>query len=148
MRSLERWASISLRDISCGAMRGSRRVHPLEQAYKLVKSSGGEAEMPDESRVVSFSNAEVIEAIIDYCKITKRALPPGGIKGLSFSNVKEIKVTVQPDGEGPAFSFFENEIAVALILLCNKKSIPIARRALKSLQVGQDTVSLHLVIRS
>jgi hypothetical protein len=104
--------------------------------------------MPDESRVVSFSNAELIEAIIDYCKMTKRALPPGGIKGLSFSNVKEIKVTVQPDGEGSAFSFFENEIAVALILLCNKKGIPIARRALKSLQVGQDTVSLHLVIRS
>jgi hypothetical protein len=104
--------------------------------------------MPDESRMVSFSNAVLIEAIVDYCEMTKRALPPGGIKGLSFSNVKEIKVTVQPDGEAPAFSFFENEIAVALILLCNKKGIPVARRALKSLQVAQDTVSLHLMIRS
>jgi len=54
--------------------------------------------MPDESRVVSFSNAEVIEAILDYCEKINRALPPGGIKGLSFSNNKEFKVTVQPGG--------------------------------------------------
>jgi hypothetical protein len=140
--------SILLRVVSCRAMRISRRVQPLEQAYNLVKSSGGEVGMPDESRVVSFSNAEVIEAIVDYCNMSKRDLPAGGIKGLSFSNVKEIKVTVQPDGQVPAFSLFENEIAVALILLCNKKGIPVARRALKSLQVAQDAVSLHLMIRN
>ena len=104
--------------------------------------------MPDESRVVSFSNAEVIEAILDYCEKINRALPPGGIKGLSFSNNKEFKVTVQPGGQAAPFSFYENEIAAALILFCNKRGIPVARRALKSLQVAQDTVSLHLVIRN
>jgi hypothetical protein len=101
----------------------------------------------DETRVLSFSNAEVIEAIVDYCEKTNRTLPPGGIKGLNFSNDKEIKVTVQSEGQA-TLSFYENEIAAALILLCNKKGIPIARRALKSLQVAQDIVSLHLVIRA
>jgi hypothetical protein len=104
--------------------------------------------MPDESRIVSFNNAEVNEAIVDYCQKTGRALPPAGIRGLSFSNDKEIKVTVQPEGQTAPFSFYETEIAVALILFCNKKGIPVARRALKSLQVAHDTVSLHLVIRT
>jgi hypothetical protein len=104
--------------------------------------------MPTESRVVSFSNAELIEAVAAYCQQTKRALPPGGIKGLTFSNDKEIKVTVQPMGDVPSFSLYETEAAVALILFCNTKGIPIARRAIKSLQVAQDTVSLHLVMRT
>jgi hypothetical protein len=104
--------------------------------------------MPDESRVLCFSNAEVIEAIVNYCEKTHRTLPLGGIKGLNFSNDKEIKVTVQSEGQMATLSFYENEIAAALILYCNKKGIPIARRALKSLQVAQDIVSLHLVIRA
>jgi hypothetical protein len=101
----------------------------------------------DETRVLSFSNAEVIEAIVDYCEKTNRTLPPGGIKGLNFSNDKEIKVTVQSEGQA-TLGFYENEIVAALILLCNKKGIPVARRALKSLQVAQGIVSLHLVIRA
>jgi hypothetical protein len=104
--------------------------------------------MPDESRVVSFSNAEVIEAIVAYCEKADRPVPPGGIKGLTFSNDKEVKLTVQPHGQAPPFNFFEHEIAAALILYCNKKGIPVARRAIKSLNVAQDTISLHLVIRT
>ena len=104
--------------------------------------------MPDESRALTFSNAEVIEAIVDYCARAKRALPAGGIKGLASSNDTEIKVTVQPHGQDASFSFYEHEIAVALILLCNKKGIPVARRAIKSLQVAEDLVSLNLVIRN
>ena len=104
--------------------------------------------MPDESRVVSFSTAEMIEAIVDYCEKVDRPVPPGGIKGLTFSNDKGIKVTVQPHAKAPPFGFHEHEIAVALILFCNKKGIPVARRPIKSLKVAQDTVSLHLAIRN
>ncbi len=102
--------------------------------------------MPEEARVVSFSNAEAIEAIVDYCEKINRALPPGGINGLTFSNEKEVKVTVHPQGQAPSFSLYEHERAAALIMFCNKKGIPVARRALKSLQVTQDKVSLHLAI--
>jgi len=104
--------------------------------------------LPTETRAVSFTNAEVIEALEEYCERTKRPLPAGGIKSLSFTNEKEIEVTMTPNGSAPPIHFGENEIAVALIVFCNKKGIPIARRALKSLQVVQDSVSLHLAIRS
>jgi len=104
--------------------------------------------MPDESRIVNFSSAEVIEAIVDYCEKTNRTLWPAGIKGLSFTNDKEIKVTLQLAGQKAPFSLQETEIAAALILLCSKKGIPIARRAVKSLQVAQDSISLHLDIRA
>jgi hypothetical protein len=104
--------------------------------------------MPDESRVVTFSNVEVIEAIVAYCEKADRPLPPGGIKGLTFSNDKEVKVTAQPHGQAPPISLYEHEIAVALILFCNRKGIPVARRAIKSLHVEQDTVSLRLVIQA
>jgi hypothetical protein len=104
--------------------------------------------MPTESRVISFSNTEAVEAIVDYCEKTNRSVPAGGVKGLTFSNDKEIKVTVQPHGQAPPFGLSEHELAAALILFCNKKGIPVARRALKSLQVGLDTVSLHLAISS
>lgn len=104
--------------------------------------------MPTETRVVSFSNAEAIIALVDYCEKINRELPPTGIKRLAFSNDTEIKVTAEFDGGAPPIRFYENEVAVALILFCNKKGIPVARRAIKSLQVGQDTIALHLAIRS
>lgn len=104
--------------------------------------------MPTETRVVTFSNAEAIDALVDYCGKINRELPQAGIKRLTFSNDSEIKVTLEFDAGAPAIRFYENEIAVALILFCNKKGIPVARRAIKSLQVGQDTIALHLAIRS
>jgi hypothetical protein len=104
--------------------------------------------MPNESRVISFSNAETIDAIRDYCATTGRELPKGGIKRLSFTNDSEIKVTAEFDGGVPSLRFYENEVAVALILQCNKKSIPIPRRAIKTLQVTQDSVALLLTTRS
>ncbi|HXP74980.1 MAG TPA: hypothetical protein VN823_12620 [Stellaceae bacterium] len=104
--------------------------------------------MPTETRVVSFSNAEVIDSLVDYCEKTNRELPQSGIKRLAFSNDSEIKVTAEFDGGAPPMRFYENEVAVALILFCNKKGIPVARRAIKSLQIGQDTISLHLAIRT
>jgi hypothetical protein len=104
--------------------------------------------MPNESRVVSFSNTEAISALVDYCAKTDRELPQGGIKRLAFSNDGEIRVTAEFDGGPPSIHFYENEVAVALIMLCNKKGIPVPRRAVKSLQVTQDAVALHLAMRT
>jgi hypothetical protein len=104
--------------------------------------------MPNETRTISFSNAEAMSALTEYCASTKRELPKGGIKRVSFSNDDEIKVIVEFDGGAPPIRFYENEVAVALIMLCNKKSIPVPNRAIKSLQVTQDTVSLHFTMRT
>ena len=104
--------------------------------------------MPSESRSVSFSNAETIDALVEYCAKADRELPQGGIKRLAFSNEGEIRVTAEFDGGPPPIHFYENEVAVALIIYCNKKGIPVPRRAVKSLQVSQDTVSLRLAMRT
>jgi hypothetical protein len=104
--------------------------------------------MPNETRSLSFSNAEAIAALTEYCASTKRELPKGGIKRLSFSNDAEIKVTAEFEGGPPAIRFYENEVAVALIMFCNKKGIPVPKRATKSLQVTQDSIALNLSMRT
>ncbi len=104
--------------------------------------------MPNETRTISFSNNEAMGALTEYCASTKRELPRGGIKRLSFSNDTEIKVTAEFDGGSPAIRFYEHEVAVALIMLCTKKSIPVPKRAAKSLQVGHDTIDLLLTLRT
>lgn len=104
--------------------------------------------MPSESRVISFSNVEAVDALLQYCTATKRELPSGGIKRLAFSNDSEIKATAEFNGDIPSISFFQNEMAAALILYCNRVGIPVARRALKSLHVTQDSISLQLTMRT
>jgi hypothetical protein len=104
--------------------------------------------MPNESRTLSFSNSEAMGALMDYCASTKRELPKGGIKRLTFSNDDEIKVTAEFEGGAPSIRFYEHEVAVALIMLCNKKGIPIPKRAAKSLQVSQDSIALHFSMRT
>jgi hypothetical protein len=104
--------------------------------------------MPTETRILGFSNAEAIDALVEFCAATKRELPKGGIKQLTFSNDAEVRVTAEFEGGAPPIRFYENEVAVALIMLCNKRGIPVARRAIKSLQIAQDSVALHLSMRS
>jgi len=104
--------------------------------------------MPTESRILTFSNAEAIDALLEYCAATKRELPKAGIQRLVFSNDAEIRVSAEFEGDAPPIRFYENEVAVALIMLCNKRGIPVARRAIKSLHIAQDSVALHLSMRS
>jgi hypothetical protein len=103
--------------------------------------------VPSESRVISFGKMELMEAVVDYCVKIKRPLPQGRTRQMTVSKNAEGKVTLKSDGEISSVSFDESEIAVALILLCNKKGIPLARRAIKSLQIGQDGVLLQMVIQ-
>ena len=103
--------------------------------------------MATESRVVTFSNSEVVQALIEFCEQSKRPLPEGGVRQLVFSNDRQVKVTIEPEKGGSPISFYEHEVAAALILYCRKIGVPIARRAMKSLQVAQDTVALHLSLR-
>jgi hypothetical protein len=105
-------------------------------------------QMPTESRILTFSNPEAIDALQEYCGATKRELPKTGIKRLTFANETEIRVTAEFDGGPQPLHFYENEVAVALIMLCTKRGIPVARRAVKSLQIAQDSISLHLSMRS
>jgi hypothetical protein len=103
--------------------------------------------MPIEARTITFTNREVMKALIGFCGATDRKLATQETEGLSFSNDSEVKITLEFATDAPAMTFMANEVAVALILYCNKKSIPVARRSIRSLQVTQDSVALHLTIK-
>ena len=102
--------------------------------------------MPTEIRTITFTNAEIKEAIAHYCVKTGRIATYNGVIGLSFSNDGELAATFQPTSSAPAVTFKENEIAAAVLLHCKERGIPIARRAVKSLQVAKDTVLLQLTM--
>jgi len=104
--------------------------------------------MPVETRSITFTNAEVIDALTDFYAKTERALPAGGDRRLKFSNDGEIRVAVEVGKPAATINFYEHEVAVALIRLCNKKNIPVARRATKALQIEQNTVALVMSIRT
>src|SRR5690348_15447727 len=106
--------------------------HVMRASWRgQLRSRTGSDRMASETRTLGFSNAEAMGALMDYCVSTKRELPKGGIKRLTFSNADEIKVTAEFDGGAPSVSFYEHEVAVALIMLCNKKGIPVPKRAAK-----------------
>lgn len=71
-----------------------------------------------------------------------------GADRLTFLAGSEAKITLHSDGPESAIHFTENEVAAALIVFCGKNGIPVARRAIKSLEVAEETLSLCLKIQS
>ena len=102
--------------------------------------------MPTETRIITFTNAEIKQAIAQYCVKTGRLAASGGIAALTFSNDGGVSASFEPAPAGPKVTFQENEIAAAVLLHCKERGIPIARRAIKTLQVAKDAVMLTLTM--
>lgn len=102
--------------------------------------------MPVETRLITFTAPEVFEALMLFCETTGRPLPNGGIKRLIPPDGADGKITIEPEADAAKISFYENEVAAALLAYCKKKQIPVARRSAKSLEFKPDTVSLRLSI--
>lgn len=102
--------------------------------------------MPTEIRTITFTNAEIREAIARYCLKTGRAINPSAVSELTFSNEGELSASFRQTPGSPALTFKESEIAAAVLLHCKEHGIPIARRAIKSLQVAKDAVLLQLTL--
>jgi hypothetical protein len=100
--------------------------------------------MPTETRIVTFSNDEIKQAIASYCVKTGRVSSNTGLAVLTFTNEGEVKAAFQPAAGAPMMTLTESELAAAVLLFCKQHAIPIARRSIKSLQVAKDVVSLCL----
>ncbi|HXP74848.1 MAG TPA: hypothetical protein VN823_11935 [Stellaceae bacterium] len=101
--------------------------------------------MATETRTITFTNAEIKQAIVRYCVKTGRmGSDRGAITGLMFSNEGGLSASFEPAPGIPRVTFQESEIAAAIILHCKDRGIPIARRSIKSLQVSKDAVSFTL----
>jgi len=101
--------------------------------------------VPVETRTITFSGPEVMEALIDYCRKMKRPVPTGRITPVILAGRKENRIAFEGDGKPARVTFYEAELAAALIAFCKKRRIPVARGASKKLQFTPDSVTLHLV---
>ncbi len=102
--------------------------------------------MPIETRTIEFSGPEVIEALVDFCRAHKRPVPTGKIRPLIAVGRRENKVAFEGGGKPSRVTFYETELASALLAYCKKKRIPVARGAAKSLRFTPDTVTLRLTM--
>lgn len=102
--------------------------------------------MPVETRLITFTAPEVLEALVAFCETTGRPLPSGRIKQLILPGGADSKIAIEPEGEAPKITFYESEAAAALLSYCKKKRIPIARRSDKSLEFKQGVITLRLTI--
>jgi len=100
--------------------------------------------MPTESRILSFSKNEVLEALSDYCIGAGRRLPDGGSNRLMLTQDTKVRVALNSAEDKQEINFTEGEVAAALVMHCIKQRIPMPRRAIKSLEVVHETLSLHL----
>ncbi len=103
--------------------------------------------MSVESRRIIFAGPEILEALADFCVKAERRMPDSKVKQIQYERDGPIGVILEFEEENvPKASFYKNEVAAALIMYCNKRGIPVARRAKKSLEITRDSVALHLVI--
>jgi hypothetical protein len=104
--------------------------------------------MPTETRVLGFNKNELFEALRDYYISTGRRLPPDSADRLTLKQYGEVQIALESPGDGLATNFTENEVGAALVMFCIRKRIPIAKRAVKSLEVADQTLFLRLKIGS
>lgn len=107
--------------------------------------------MPREDRRIIFSMDEAYKAIYSLCmqKDMKRP-PPGAIASITIDPGDENRLTVQisnvHDNTHHEIDYSRDFLAAALMLYCRSHSIPISKKASKSVDFKAETVILRLVI--
>ncbi len=108
--------------------------------------------MAKELRVITFNEAEVIEALLDFSVATGRALPKGHVSGISPLDGDQPKIALRISGaqagNDAQAHFYDQELAAALIRLCEKKRIPVPRRGEKAVTTGDNSVALTIRLRT
>lgn len=106
--------------------------------------------MTTETRRITFSSQELIQAITRHRRDEKQPLPESRIRGSKVEAgegpIPRITLILDPAGGDGAttMDFRPTEVAVALIKFCRLKRIPLPKQAQKSLGVDQGQISLVL----
>ena len=107
--------------------------------------------MSTETRRITFSSQEFVQAVASHRRDEKQPLPESRIRGMRAENGAEPKFFVQLEDRGDGKTAIElrpAEVAVALIKFCRLKRIPLPKRADKSLGVDNGLVSLVLILEN
>jgi hypothetical protein len=106
--------------------------------------------MTTETRRITFSSEELVQAISKHRRDEKKPLPETRIRGSKVENgedsVPKVRLLLDLSVGGTAshIDFGATEVAVALIKFCRLKRIPLPKRANKSLGVDRGLISLVL----
>lgn len=57
--------------------------------------------MPVETRLITFTDAEVVEALVNYCGAIGWSLPDSGIKQLILPDGADSKIAIELEGDVP-----------------------------------------------
>ena len=104
--------------------------------------------MPTDSRMITFTEGELKDALFFFCQATGRKLSDPGMTRMRLGSEPNITVAVEGLGPGDATIFQETDIAAALILYCRNEKIPLPKNATKSLRIEKGSVALCTVWQS
>ena len=101
--------------------------------------------MPTDKRSITFSERELGEVLLAFCREKGRRVPEVGFPHPRPSLDRDSSVIVVVEVQSKVITFAEHEIAAALIMYCLWNKIPLPRSAKKSLSINdQGEVSLNL----
>ena len=102
--------------------------------------------MITETRQITFSPDELIEAIVAHFRSAKQQLPTGTITSVQLEEAPEITIALvieAVDAPKPQRLIVRPEaVGAAMISHCKRKRIPIPRSGIKSLIVSGDSIGL------
>ena len=102
--------------------------------------------MPSELRRLTFSESEVLDAIVSYAERTGgKSVPDGELQSVRPGPEPEKNFRLDLAG-GDEFLLEADFLGAALIMHCIEQNIPIPRRAERSLKVREGELSLYLHI--
>jgi hypothetical protein len=105
--------------------------------------------MSTETRKITFSTEEVIQAVSKHRRDEKQPLPESRIRGMKVEDGVVPKFALQLEDRDDGRTSIElrpAEVAVALIKYCRLKRIPLPKRATKSLDLDHGQVALVLFL--
>jgi len=106
--------------------------------------------MTSETRRITFSSEELVQALSRHRRDEKQPLPESRIRGTKVESgegpVPRVILLLDPAGGDGAVTmdFKPTEVAVALIKFCRLKRIPLPKSANKSLGVDRGQIALVL----
>lgn len=107
--------------------------------------------MPREDRSIIFSFEETYKAIYALCmKKEIRRPPPGNIAAINIDAEDKKRLILQisnrQENTESQVEYSRDFLAAALLLYCRSQSIPISRKATKSVEFKPDSVILRMII--
>lgn len=109
--------------------------------------------MPSEVRTITFRQAEVVSALIDYRARKGKPLPKGKLFRFSAEANPGVHVALAIAVEGEdrleTFDFPPEQLGASLVMFCMKNKIPLpSRHATKGLQIAGDCVALVIKLNA